>query len=193
MSACRRSSEPARRTAEQDRRHTHSGHPRVGRGPVPLPQLGVKGHSCKQRMNALKIASGSLRKEGVEMSWNAPGWIPGAPIKDDTPPCACCGHRADSHPNHSSCSARGRWWLRCRCSYYIPMYSATPQAAVLSSPHYDSFMASQPAQPEPVPERQEDGQPPHEQSPGESRKRRILRKAADAAGVTIEILANFLS
>jgi hypothetical protein len=159
---------------------------------MPLPQLNVKGQSCKQRMNALKIAGGSLRKKGVEMSWNAPGWIPGAPIKDDTPPCARCGHCADSHLNHSSCSARGHWWRRCRCSYYIPLYSATPQVAVPSSPHYDSFMVSQPAQPEPIPERQ-DEQPPHEQSPGESRKRRILRKAADTAGVTIEILANLLS
>jgi hypothetical protein len=30
------------------------------------------------------------------MSGNVPGWMPGATIKDDTPPCACCGHRADS-------------------------------------------------------------------------------------------------
>jgi hypothetical protein len=127
------------------------------------------------------------------MSWNSPGWIPGAPIKDDTPPCACCGHRADSHLNPGFCSARGRWWRHCRCSCYIPLDSATAQAAAPSSPHYDPFMASQPAQPKPVPQWQEDEQPPHEQPPGESRMRRIRRKAADAAGVTIEILANLLS
>jgi hypothetical protein len=44
----------------------------VGRGPMPLPgsALGVK--SCRQRMNALKIAGDSLREEGVKMSWNVP-------------------------------------------------------------------------------------------------------------------------
>lgn len=125
------------------------------------------------------------------MSWNASGWIQGAQIKDDTPPCAC-GHRADSHLSHSSCSARGRWWRRCRCSYYIPLYSATPQAPMPSSPHYDLSMASQPAQPKPVSDRQ-DEQPPHEQSPGESWRRRIRRKAADTTAVTIEILAYLLS
>lgn len=42
-------------------------------------QLSVRGQSCKQGMNALKIAGGSLREEGVKMSWNVPGWIPGEP------------------------------------------------------------------------------------------------------------------
>jgi hypothetical protein len=46
------------------------------------------------------------------------------------------------------------------------------------------------------PERQEDEQPPHEHSPGESRKRRILGKGADVATNTavaaIEILTSLL-
>jgi hypothetical protein len=130
------------------------------------------------------------------MSWNGPGWIPGAPVKDHTPPCARCGHRADSHLNTGFCSVRGRWRRRCRCSCYTALDSTTPQAAVPSSPHYDSFMASQPTQREPAPERQEDEQSPHEHSLDESRKRRILRRAADAATDTadaaIEILTSLL-
>jgi len=58
-------------------------------------------------------------KEGVEMSWNVPGWIPGAPVKDDVPVCGRCGHHASAHPRATSCSVRGRWWRRCRCSGYI--------------------------------------------------------------------------
>jgi hypothetical protein len=130
------------------------------------------------------------------MSWNVPGRIPGAPIKDDTPPCARCGHRADSHLNTGFCSVRGRWWHRCRCSCYTALDSITPQVGVPSLVRDDSFMASQPAQREPAPERQEDEQPPHENSQDESRKRRILRKAADvatgAADAAIEMLANLL-
>ncbi len=130
------------------------------------------------------------------MSWNVPVWIPGAPITDDTPPCASCGHRADSHLNTGFCSVRHRWWRRCHCSCYTALDSTAPQAAGPSSPHYDSFMASQPAQREPVPERQEDEQPPPEHSPDESRKHRILRKAADAATDTadaaIEIVTSLL-
>lgn len=130
------------------------------------------------------------------MSGNVPGWMPGATIKDDTPPCACCGHRADSHLNSGFCSVRGRWWRRCRCGCYTPLDPANPQAAVPSLVHYDSFMASQPAQPEPIPERQEDEQPSHENSPDGSRKRRIVGKAADvatdAADAAIEMLANLL-
>ncbi len=129
------------------------------------------------------------------MSWNVPGRIPGAPIKDGTPPCARCGHRADSHLNTGFCSVRSRW-RRCRCSCYTALDSTTPQAAVPGSPHYDSSMASQPTRTEPGPERQEDEQPPPEHSPDESRKRRILGKAADAATNTadaaIEILTSML-
>ncbi len=130
------------------------------------------------------------------MSWNVPGWIPGAPIKGDTPPCARCGHRADSHLNTGFCSVRGRWWRRCRCSCYTAPDSTAPQAAGHRPPHYDPFMASQPAQPESPPGRQEGEQPPRERSPDESRKRRILRKAADiaagAADAAIEILTSLL-
>jgi hypothetical protein len=32
--------------------------------------------------------------------------------------CIHCGHSARSHPDSSSCSHRGRWWRRCRCSGY---------------------------------------------------------------------------
>ena len=73
----------------------------------------------------------------------------------------------------------------------LPYLAAGP-----SSPHYDSFMASQPAQREPAPEQHENEQPPHQNSLNESRKRRILRKAADvatdAADAAIEMLANLL-
>jgi hypothetical protein len=31
------------------------------------------------------------------MSWNPPGWIPGAPHQDDVPVCGRCGHHADAH------------------------------------------------------------------------------------------------
>ena len=130
------------------------------------------------------------------MSWNVPGVIPGAPVKDDTPLCARCGHRADSHLNTGFCSVRGRWRRRCRCSCYTVLDSTAPQAAGPSSPRYDSFMASQPAQGEPGPERQEDEQPPHEHSLDESRKRRILRKTADVAtdvaDAAIEIVTSSL-
>ena len=166
----------------------------VGRGTYAPAQLSVRGQSCTQRMNALRAAGGSLREVGVKMSWNVPGWIPGAPIKDDTPPCARCGHRADSHLSPGFCSVRGRWWRRSRCSCYTALDSAAPQAAVPGSPHDDSSTASEPVQGEPTPERQEDEQPPHENSRDESRKRRILRKATDVATDTadaaIEILTN---
>jgi len=41
-----------------------------------------------------------------------PGWIPGAPVKDDVPVCGRCGHHASAHPHATSCSVRGRWWRR---------------------------------------------------------------------------------
>jgi hypothetical protein len=130
------------------------------------------------------------------VSWNVPGWIPGASVKNGTPPCARCGHRADSHLSTGFCSARGRWRRRCRCSCYTVMDSPAPRETGPGSPRYDSSIASQPAQREPAPERQEDEQPPQEHSLDESRKRRILRKAADVATDTadaaIEMLANLL-
>ena len=130
------------------------------------------------------------------MSWNVRGRTPGAPAKDDTPPCARCGHRADSHLNTGFCSVRGRWQRRCRCSCYTALDSTALQAAGPSSPHHESLMASQPAQREAVRGRHEDEQPPHEHSPGESRKRRILSKTADVAtdivDAAIEMLANLL-
>jgi hypothetical protein len=130
------------------------------------------------------------------MSWNVPARIPGALTKDDASPCARCGHSADSHLNTGFCSVRGRWRRRCRCSCYTAPDSAAPPAAVPSSLPDDSCMASQPAQPESAAGRPEDEQPPHEHSPGESRKRRILRKAADVAtdiaDAAIEMLANLL-
>ena len=129
------------------------------------------------------------------MSRNVPGRVPGAPIQDDTPPCARCGHRADSHLNTGFCSVRGRW-RRCRCSCYTAPDSAAPPATGPGSPPDDALMASQPARREPAPGRQEDEQPPHGHPPGESPKRRILGKAADvatdAADAAIEMLANLL-
>jgi hypothetical protein len=112
------------------------------------------------------------------MSGNVPGWTPGAPIKDDTPPCARCGHRAESHLNTGCCSVRGRW-RRCRCSCYTASDWTVPPAAGPGSPPDDSLRASRPARREPAPGRQEDEQPPPGHPPGESRKRRILGKAAD--------------
>jgi len=142
------------------------------------------------------MAGGSLRKGGVTMSWNVPGGIPGAPVNDDTPPCARCGHRAGSHLNTGFCSGRSRWRRHCRCSCYSALDSTTSQAAVPGSPHDDSSMASQPAQRKPAPERQVDEQPPDEHSPDESRKHRILGKAADiatdAADAAIEIVTSML-
>jgi hypothetical protein len=129
------------------------------------------------------------------MSWNVPGGIPGASIKDDTPPCARCGHRAGSHLNTGFCSVRSRWRRRCRCSCYTALDSTTPQAAVPGSPHYGSSTASESTQREPAPGRQQDEQP-REHSPDENRKRRILGKAADAATNTadaaIEIVTSML-
>ena len=49
------------------------------------------------------------------------GWPPGPRPDASEPaavPCTRCGHRADSHLHPGSCSVRGRWWRRCRCSGY---------------------------------------------------------------------------
>jgi hypothetical protein len=40
------------------------------------------------------------------MSVNVPGWIPGAPDKDDVPVCGRCGHHASAHLHATSGSAR---------------------------------------------------------------------------------------
>ena len=57
------------------------------------------------------------------------GWPPG-PHPDASGPeagrCARCGHRADSHLHPGSCSVRGGWWRRCRCSGYTRSDSSTP-------------------------------------------------------------------
>jgi hypothetical protein len=37
----------------------------------------------------------------------------------DAPPCTRCGHRDRSHLHAGRCSARGRWWRRCKCTGYI--------------------------------------------------------------------------
>lgn len=67
------------------------------------------------------------------MSWNSPGWIPGASHQDDVPACGRCGHHADAHHDVMSCSARDRWWRRCRCSGYTRLDQAAPPAAGPSS------------------------------------------------------------
>ena len=61
------------------------------------------------------------------------GWPPGPRSDASEPeavPCARCGHRADSHLHPDSCSGRGRWGRRCRCSGYTRSESAdyTPGA-----------------------------------------------------------------
>lgn len=77
------------------------------------------------------------------MSWNAPGWMSGAPSKDDVPRCERCGHRADAHHDATSCSVRGRWWRRCRCSGYMRPDPAAPAASgtPLASASQDQVMA----------------------------------------------------
>ncbi len=55
------------------------------------------------------------------MSMNTPNWqpVPAAPAaQGGVPPCGRCTHRASAHHDPVSCSARGRWWRRCRCSGY---------------------------------------------------------------------------
>jgi hypothetical protein len=55
------------------------------------------------------------------------GWPPGPRPDASGPeavPCVRCGHRADSHLHPGSCSVRGRWWRRCRCSGYTRLESA---------------------------------------------------------------------
>ena len=64
------------------------------------------------------------------MSWNSPGWIPGAPHQDDVPVCGRCGHRADAHRDAVSCAVRDRWWRRCRCSGYTRLGQAAPAESV---------------------------------------------------------------
>jgi hypothetical protein len=59
-------------------------------------------------------------------------------------------------------------------------------------PHYDSSMASEPGQCQPVSERQGDEQPPGEHSLDESWKRRVVRKAVDVAGLIAEAVAENL-
>jgi len=68
------------------------------------------------------------------MSWNVPGWIPGAPVKDDVPPCARCLHRASAHHDATNCFDRGRWGRRCHCSGYTRFDSTTPLAPPPRSP-----------------------------------------------------------
>jgi hypothetical protein len=77
------------------------------------------------------------------MSWNSPGWIPGAPHRDDVPVCGRCGHHADAHHDAVSCSVRDRWWRRCRCSGYTRFDPAAPPAAGPSSSvaRHDQVMA----------------------------------------------------
>jgi hypothetical protein len=65
------------------------------------------------------------------------GWPPGPRSDASTPeaaPCARCGHRTDSHLHQGSCSVRGRWWRRCRCTGYATRDSVTSQAPAPSSP-----------------------------------------------------------
>lgn len=75
-------------------------------------------------------------------------------------------------------------------------YSGSVNALEFLANGFRKGWGPQPAQPEPIPERQEDKQPSHENSPDGSRKRRIVGKAADvatdAADAAIEMLANLL-
>ena len=62
-----------------------------------------------------------------------PGHGPGASGPEADALCAL-GHRADSHLHPGSCSVRGRWWRRCRCTGYAARDPMTPQAPAPSSP-----------------------------------------------------------
>jgi len=64
---------------------------------------------------------------GYGLGW-PPGPHPGTGGPEPTP-CVRCGHRADSHLHPGSCSVRGRWWRRCRCTGY-----ARPDSATLLTP-----------------------------------------------------------
>jgi hypothetical protein len=44
-------------------------------------------------------------------------------------PCTRCGHRDRSHPDSTSCSARGRWLRRCQCTGYIGFDADDPLRA----------------------------------------------------------------
>ena len=175
---------------------THTRVIRESAGDLCPAQLSVRGQTCRWGMNAPKIAGGSLREEGGEIELECAGLDTRSP--DQGRHAAVCTLRSPCRfpPQHRFLLSPGRWRRRCRCSCYTALDSTAPQAAEPSSPHYDSFMASQPAQGEPAPERQEDEQPPHEHSVDESRKHRILGKAADVATDTadaaIEILTSLL-
>jgi len=63
------------------------------------------------------------------MSMSMPNWtpVPSAPeVKDDVPRCERCQHRASAHHTATSCSARGRWRRRCKCSGYARPGSTAP-------------------------------------------------------------------
>jgi hypothetical protein len=67
-----------------------------------------------------------------EQNWTP---VPIAPvIKDDIPPCERCHHRASEHHHATSCSARGRWGRRCKCSGYTRVDSTDPLAPGPPSP-----------------------------------------------------------
>jgi len=68
------------------------------------------------------MASRSREAKGVTMSFNSPNWTPVPPLppsQGHVPACARCGHDAGAHRNPASCSVRGRWWRRCRCTGYL--------------------------------------------------------------------------
>jgi hypothetical protein len=69
------------------------------------------------------------------MSSYMPGLTPGAPVSNDRfPVCERCLHRASSHHDPTSCSARKRWGRRCRCTGYTRFDPATPPAPGRHSP-----------------------------------------------------------
>jgi hypothetical protein len=66
------------------------------------------------------------------MSWLSQWFAPlNVPVKGDVPPCEHCHHPARAHHDATSCSVRGFWGRRCRCSGYIKSDSA--DAAPLAS------------------------------------------------------------
>lgn len=99
-----------------------------GRVTYASAQLGMSARPCNRGRARSKMVRPSYVKERPKMSWNSPGWIPGAPIKDDVPACGRCGHNASAHHDATSCSVRGSWRRRCRCSGYIRPGSTTPAA-----------------------------------------------------------------
>jgi hypothetical protein len=79
-------------------------------------------------------------------SWSAPLHVP---AKDDVPSCERCRHPARAHNDATSCSVRGFWGRRCRCSGYVIVaaaddsMSSSTATIFISHAHEDDNVARQ--------------------------------------------------